>query len=228
MARGTQFLDLITRVKALSGRAQSVAVGVDDLPKVKEVINNIYEMLWDDYDWPFLKILSRITLQAGQRYYDFPDDMVLETVDSVNVFWSDLGHPLTRGIGVDEYNSYDPVSDTRGEPALRWDVRRIGTATQFEIWPIPSTNEQVIEFTGRAKHARLVNDDARCWVDDVSVVNFSAAMLEKDEKEQEKFRSFGRDRLAKMKVRTKSGLSTVRLGLEPGDSAKKQIVVRVS
>ncbi len=230
MARGTTFLDLVTRVKAKTGRAQSVAVGVDDLPRIQEEINIVYAALYHDHDWPHLrKVFDRITLQAGERYYNLPDGLNVERVENVCAWWMLVSTPLIRGISAQHYNAYDSVNDDRVEPALRWDVRWTGSSDQIEIWPLPNTNEQELEFTGIQAAPRLVADIDVCLLDDTLVVLFASAALVKDKDESEKILKLAQGHLQTLKARTRGGNTELRLGLGHVDSFKRHeatIVVR--
>jgi hypothetical protein len=230
MARGTQFLDLVTRVKSKTGRAQSVAVGVDDLPRIQEEINLVYAALYLDHDWPHLrKVFDRIPLQAGERYYDLPDGLNVERVESACVYWTaGINTPLIRGISAEHYNAYDSVNDDRVEPAFRWDVRWTGSSDQIEIWPIPNTNDQELEFTGIQAAPRLVADADVCLLDDTLVVLFASAALTKGE-EAEKILKLAQGHFQTLKARSRGGDTELRLGLGHVDAFKRYgatIVVR--
>ena len=157
MARGTQFLSLITDLRAELRRSSSVAVGVDDLDSLKQVLNRVYQTLVMQYNWPHLRIMFKVvSLAAGQRYYDFPTGawsgatvkLIYERVIRAAVTYSGQVQDIERGIDFEEYASYNSDDDERAEPALRWDVTWTGTADQIEIWPIPNTNDQKLHFQG--------------------------------------------------------------------------------
>lgn len=178
MARGTQFLSLVTDLRAELRRSSSVAVGVDDLDSLKQVLNRVYQTLVMQYDWPHLKrIFTATSLAAGQRYYDFPTDLIPERVIRAVVWYSNIPNDLHRGIDFEQYASYDSDSDDRAEPALRWDVRWTGTKEQIEIWPIPNTNDQTVQFSGIHNTPPLTADADVCLLDDHLVILFCAAEL---------------------------------------------------
>lgn len=228
MARGSTFLDLQTRVKAISGRAQSVAVGVDDLPKIQEAINAAYGVLYMRHDWPHLRrVFARIPLQAGQRYYNLPSGLNTERVENACVWWSLKNTKLVRGITAEHYNAYDSVNDDRVEPAMRWDVRWTGASDQIEIWPVPQTNDQEIEFTGIQAAPRLVNDADVCLLDDTLVTLYGAALLEKDKDEAQKLRDFGQSHFQTLEIRSRAGDTELRLGVGHKDAFRHQAVIHV-
>lgn len=177
MARGTQFLPLVTMLRAELGRSTSPALGVADLPTLKQALNRAYEMLYRKR-WPHLRTeFAKITLSAGQRYYDPPAQLDTDRVEKAVVWWSGEPRSLKKGIDFEHYQAYDSTIDERNNPACRWDVRWTGTKDQIEIWPIPADNYQELQFIGQAKFARLVNDIDVCRLDDNLVVLTAARGL---------------------------------------------------
>ena len=70
MALGTQFLDLITRVRAEVRRSVEPSVGVDDLENIKQVINRVLRTLYMAHDWAHLrKVFPRVKLNANHCFY---------------------------------------------------------------------------------------------------------------------------------------------------------------
>lgn len=184
MARGTQFGELITGLKEELNLSTNVGVGVDSRPMLMRAINRTYELLYRSYEWPHLRVVSdRITLSAGQRFYDFPDDLDYETVNAVHVWWNAKPLPVERGVGIEEYAAFDPEDDDqRSDPVLKWDTQWRSTDVQFEVWPVPSSNAQTIQFTGIKKFVRLVNDEDQAHIDDQVIILFAAARILKQRK----------------------------------------------
>lgn len=177
MARGTQFLQLVTMLRAELGRSTSTALGVADLPALHQAINRAYATLYLK-DWQHLRReFPKIGLAAGQRYYDMPAQLDSDRVERTVVWWNGEPYPLCKGIGFEHYAAYDSTIDERNSPAARWDVRFTGTTDQIEIWPVPADNQQTLQFVGKTKFARLVNDIDVCRLDDDLVVLHAAARL---------------------------------------------------
>lgn len=178
MARNVQFLSLVTRLRNELRRSSDVAVSSSDVAELKQVINRNYETLYADYDWPHLRtVFDKVPLSAGQYHYDFPSTLDPERVEDVVVWFNAQPLPLDRGINFDDYAVHDSAEDERADPAQKWDVRWTGSATQYEVWPIPDTSEQEIQFIGIKKFERLVNDSDLCRLDDNLIVAFSAAEI---------------------------------------------------
>lgn len=179
MALLVQFGELITSLKEELDLSTNVGVGVDKRPQLMRALNRVYANLARDYDWPHLHYVSdREPLSAGERFYDFPSFLDFDTVQAVHVWYNDKPLPLTRGISVDEYNTFDPeVTGDRHDPALRWEMHWKETAVQYEIWPVPLSNNQEIQWTGRRKITPLVNNEDLCLLDSEVIVLFAAARI---------------------------------------------------
>jgi len=172
MSVGTQFLALVDMLRNEIGRSTNVGIGIEDIPGVKRAINRSYAMLLLNYDWPHLRYLpNRITISAGQRYYDIPANIEPSQITEI-VGWqsANLPIPLERGISYHEYSAIDSENAQRSDPPQKWDFRFNGTATQIEIWPIPNSNTMTLQITGRYRLPKLVADQDLCMLDDELVV----------------------------------------------------------
>lgn len=234
MSRGSQFLSIVQRLRSELGRAENVNVGVDDLPSLKTTINDVYESLYDDYDWPHLrKVFPRITLQAGLQYYDTPVDLNFERIEKIEVWYSGLPHPLIRGIGFQEYAYFDTSPGgvgVRSEPALRWDLRWTGSKEQMEIWPIPTSNGQALQIIGFIKWQPLVNDSDVCLIDDKLVSLFCAAELlaRQNSKDAQAKLDRAKQRFRVIKGRMRGAARMHRMGAgEPYPRETSRAIVRV-
>lgn len=230
MARGTQLLQLVTMLRDETGRANSVAVGVDDLPQLKSVIRRVQETLYEKHDWAFLRtVFDRIPLQAGQRYYDYPANLDFDRIEDVVVWDNALPMPLTRGIGFNEYAIYDSENDARAEPTLRWDVRWTGTKEQLEAWPVPSTNNLALQFIGIRKLRPLIANADVADLDDHMIVLYAAAELMPKGSELAKLKlELARDRFNTVKGKASAGGETFRMGSGPVTTDRGRVTVRVS
>lgn len=231
MARGTSLLELVQMLRNELGRSTSVAVGVDDLPRLKYQINKAYARLFDKYDWPHLQQEPvKIELAAGQRYYDLPATLDFDRIGEIRIQWNARPHIATRGISLDDFNSWDSNADERSSPVLKWDVRRVvgGTAEQIEVWPIPADNEQEIHFIGTASAPRLVRDEDLCLIDDYLVVLDAAAATATKKEDKQIFKAEMADRLTDLRANAANNFEPIRLGL-PSDRTTdyKHVIVRV-
>lgn len=176
MAVGTQFMALVDMLREDLGKSTNVGVGVDDLPSLKRAINRSYAILTDKYRWDHLTYKPpRISLNAGQRVYDFPANLKLNDLAEVVVWQGATAIPLDRGISHPEYAIFNSDDGVRGDPPQKWDLMFNGTATQIEIWPIPASNGNKLALTGNYHLPALINDSDLCRLDDELVVLGAAA-----------------------------------------------------
>lgn len=203
MARGTTLGQLVHDLRIEAGLDPNPALSLNVVPKLQQLIRREQERLYDEFDWPFLRITRDVVLQAGDRYYDIPNDMNLERIERIDYFWGDKWYPLERGICTEHYNIHDSDADIRQEPAARWDVKDTGSGEQVEIWPIPVTNGRLVRFTGIRKLTPLITDADRADLDDMMVVLFAAAeYLGEGKPEAQIKREKARTRLNLMKSRS--------------------------
>lgn len=230
MAIGTQFLSLYTDLRAEVRRSSSVAVGSDDLPYLKRVINHVYRALTVDYEWAHLRVApAKIEMAAGQQVYDFPDELDFDGVTEAVCWYGGANTPIEQGISLADYSVLDPSADERQDPVLKYDMRFSGSAVQFEVWPLPATNSSIyVQFKGNYKLSRLVNDTDKCWIDDELVLLFSKAEILKsdDADDADAALNLAQDYLRRLKVRAKANSKRFQLGL--GDNGGRNITQGVS
>lgn len=236
MARGTQLLKLVEMLREEVNRATNVAVGNDDLPSLKNKLSRTQEVLYDEYDWPFLRqVFPAKTLQAGERYYDFPTGMNPDRLDDndgtdgpgVVIWYSNFPRPIQRGIGFREYAIYNSDAGVRQEPALAWDVRWTGTSEQIEIWPIPVSNTTTLQFKGIRALRPLIRDADVCDLDDQLIVLFAAAeiLARQGSASAPAVAALAKARLSRVKGRSKGGTKTYRMGMGEGDKDSRFPIV---
>lgn len=178
--RGSQFLTLLNMLRDELRRSTDPAVSSSDADGLKRVINRNYEFLYTDYDWPILrKVCPSMAMNSGQFLYDLPAELDAERIEKVAVWYSGEACPLTRGIGFEQYSIYDTEDDQRSSPVSHWDLRsaELHDHVQYEVWPVPDTSAQWVQFIGYKKFVRLVNDIDLCFLDDNLVIAFSAAEM---------------------------------------------------
>lgn len=217
MARGTQLLRLVTMLRNETGRSDSLAVGVDDHPMLQQAIVRWQNVLYDKHDWDHLRtVFDRISLHAGQRYYDFPSLLNFDRVIDVAVWNSGIPRPVTRGIGFDEYAVYDSESNVRADPALRWDIRWTTTKEQIEIWPVPASEDYALQFVGIRKLRSLVDNPDVCDLDDHMIVLMAASeLLPKGSELAKQKLAMGVDRYNTLRGNAAKSNQTYRMGSGP-------------
>lgn len=212
--RGKQLQELVAQLRAETGRNQSVAVGTSEVDNLKVQLARTQEILYDDYDWPFLEVERSINLQAGQRFYDFPLDLNYDRLNAVKFKYGTVYTDVCRGINFDDYSKYDSNAGVRSSPLIKWDVRNTGTIEQLEAWPIPN-DEGTLHFFGTKKLARFTQDEDRADLDDRLIVLFTAAeMLAKQKSPDAKMKSdMANARLLKLRGNSQAQSQPVQIGL---------------
>lgn len=229
MARGSTLNQLLISLRAELRRAAAP----DDTASLTATLNHVYDTLYLTTDWPFLNTqFTPITLNAGQRYYDFPTGLDPDRVISSKVYWSSTYSDVERGISEADYNSFDPAQNQRSSPMLKWDVRFTGTNEQIEVWPIPDDTAQSLHFYGTYAISKLVNLTDTCKLDDYLVVLGAAVELSpKDSADKETKQGLFTERKRLLTVRANSaGASgfTNGLGGEQREKLHPRAVVRIS
>jgi hypothetical protein len=177
MARGVTLGGLLTKLRIAARYDPNPALSKAMEPLFRQTLQDVQERLYDEFDWPFLKVQSDKVLAAGERYYDVPANMNLERIVAVDTQQGGIWVPVERGISLDDYSGCNSDLGGRRDPAERWDVRDTGDGEQIEVWPIPATNGLTLRFTGYRKLNALVEDSDRADLDDQLIVAFAAAEM---------------------------------------------------
>lgn len=178
MARGKQLLSLIAQLRAETGRSQDVAVGVDEVENLKEVLRRTQETLYDEWDWPHMMVQKTIALSAGQRHYDMPSGLNFDRIQDVKLKYNNVYTELERGITFDDYSIFDSNASTpeRSFPTLKWDIRDTGSGEQVEVWPIPNQSATIYLF-GTKTLSDLIQEADTADLDDRLIVLYAAAEI---------------------------------------------------
>lgn len=212
MARGVQFGTMVERLRAETRQSTQLSVGTDSLPHVKQILRRVQETLYTDpaNDWSFLRVVASKAISAGDRYYDFPLTLNPDRVEKVVVMWGSQPVPLIRGIDFPEYALRDSDEDERADPVQNWDLRWTGSATQFEVWPLPATNGTV-KFRGLRPLNDLVDDTDTCDLDDTLIILFAAAeiLAAQESKDASAKLSQAQSHLRALKSNTQAGAKSV-------------------
>lgn len=231
MQSGETFAEIVAETRKEAGRSTEPGHGIGDADRVKRAVNKALIKLYDDYAWPHLRrVFDRVTMAAGQRFYDPPDGLDIERIEKVDVWWNGNPSELNRGIGTHEYATFDSIGDERNDPVLRYDVRYHDTpsnATMIEVWPVPATTLTALEFTGTYQVRRLVNDSDICLLDAEAVTLMAASYLLKGD-DAKTARADAMERVFQMRRRFPD-TAPVRMGLGHKDRIPAgRAVVRVS
>ncbi len=233
MARKTQLLSLVAQLRAETGRTQNVAVGVDEVENLKEMLRRVQEQLYDDYPWPHLRIQSTVPLLDAGRYYDFPTDMNMDRIERVALKYGGTYYKIDRGIDFSDYSIYDSNADTPVEasPAQKWDIRFTDTEEQIEIWPIPNEDDvQTLYFFGTKNLSALTEEADTADLDDRLIVLFAAAELlaRQGSKDANAKLELAKARLMTLRRNSMNNTKPIQMGLGNWQNKSNAITIKVT
>lgn len=132
--------------------------------------------------WPHRRTRVDVALSAGQRYYDWPDPIDYENVESVYCKWGDIWRPVAVFTeDEDTYNIYNSEADQRVDPVRRY---RIIDDTQLEVWPIPAS-AGTLRIKGLRRIPELSGDSVQCPFDDGLVTKIAASRCARSKVERD-------------------------------------------
>ena len=232
MARKTQLLSLIAQLRAETGRTQTVSVGIDEVENLKEMLRRVQEQLYDEYDWPHLRVQKTVALAAGQRYYDLPTGLNFDRIEDVRLEYNDVYQGIDRGIELEDYSIFNSNASTpeRSSPSLKWDIRYTGSTEQIEVWPIPNDNIQTLYFLGTQSLSDLIQESDRADLDDRLIVLYAAAevLARQESKDAQAKLEQANNRLATLRKNSIKKAPMIQMGLgrvRGTDRNKVKIVV---
>lgn len=175
MARGTSLNELVRMVRQEAGQSTNAALGQNTVESLKHKIRRQQEVLWREHEWTHLRVERDISLQAGDRYYNFPSDLSnSHRVDAVGVFYEGEWRPVDFGITLGHYNTLDPAADERQDPVQVWDLYE---DSQLEVWPLPESNGSLLRLRGTRNLRPLVDNNDLADLDDQLIATFVAAEI---------------------------------------------------
>jgi hypothetical protein len=188
MARNSTLEKILTDFRLEARLSPSPADNVHARDGQIALIQSEQFRLWDDFNWPHLRVERFLPMQAGQRFYDprvaLSEDgtaaaqtISIDRIEKIDTKDSDVWLPLVNGIGAEHYASHDSAETDRASPARRW---RIYEGEQIEVWPVPEVDagadqEGYLRLTGVRDLRPLVNESDRADLDDLLLALFSAA-----------------------------------------------------
>lgn len=139
-----------------AGQSSNAAVGRNVSDIFRQYVRRTYERLHQDFNWPHLYRRDDKVLEAGKRYYGFPDDLDPDRLGGVFTLEGEGFHwrGLSYGVGPSEWNRYDPRKDERADPVRAW--QRTGEG-MIEVWPVPES-PQTLRFEGMPVPKTLTAD----------------------------------------------------------------------
>lgn len=174
MARGTSLSALRDMLRAEIGASSNVAMGVNTQDQYDHVLRRTQARLWADHDWSFGFIERDEPLLKNERYYAFDNDIDYDRISMASVRWGDIWRPMQAGITPELFNTFDSDAGETSTPAMRWQHYE---GNQFQVWPVPSENGQILRFRAIKKLPPLLSPADTAVLDDNLIVLFAAAEL---------------------------------------------------
>ncbi|WP_048647500.1 hypothetical protein [Nitratireductor soli] len=177
MARNTTLVKLLDDLRAEARVSLNPAHNTQNRAVQVKALQREQERLWEEHDWPQLRVTRQVPVQAGERYYAPPDDLTIDRIEKIEIFRDGGWFEMRPGIDAEHYTAWNSDLDERSWPPRRWKIHEDGTV---EVWPIsdvngdPATREGYLKFTGIRNLRPLVADDDRADLDDLVLVLFVA------------------------------------------------------
>lgn len=237
MPRGTALSELRAMFKAECGLELSESITVADDANFNRRLRMAQQWLVGQGGFLLGKGRAEISLTAGTRFYDFPETEL--DIDRVtpDVFVKMGDEPLRRcvhfGIGQEQYQVWDSELSPpqKLDWVRRWDlVQTASDGLQVEVWPVPETSTQTLEFTGIKPLATFTQDTDLADLDDLLIVLWAAAKFKakRGDSDAQATLSQAQAHLSQLKGNRQSGFERFNMaggGLKP---RPKRVVVGVS
>lgn len=178
MARGKTLEWILNGVRAEARLSLAPAANVQVRDSHILLIQREQERLWEDFNWPHLRIYPTIELQAGQHLYSLPENLTMDRVETIEVFDGGRWRPLRPEITDRDYETYETELDQRAWPVEAW---RANEDDDIEVWPIPDQNavsatlEGTLRVTGIRNLSTFVADGDIADLDGRLLVLYVAA-----------------------------------------------------
>lgn len=130
---GRLLIDLRAETRRSTNPAHNAATRDNDVA----LLQRIQETLWEDYDWPHLRVERLVRAQAGARFIAPPDGVRIDRIQSIKFFYGGEWVPLHAGIEDRHYNDFNSYAGDRSWPVERWQIYE---GENLEVWPVPSEN----------------------------------------------------------------------------------------
>jgi hypothetical protein len=188
--------NVLKKLRAEIG-AKMVPVSVDANQEdvYKAVLSRVYERLWNEFDWPHLRVEIDVSIPSATQYIELTANPASATTldfQRVNQAWirkaavaapdEAYWYPMDYGIGPGHYNVRSTAGDFR---SLNWQqyVDPLDPNTQkFELWPVltfDASQRMDVRFYGikQLTEPNLENAGDVLELDDNMVVLYAAAEL---------------------------------------------------
>lgn len=174
--RGRTLGEIINMVREEAGQSSNAAAGRNITDILRQYVRRTYERLHQDFNWPHLYQYDDIFLEAGKRYYAFPDDLDPDRLGEVHSLEAggDCWRDVEYGVGPIERNRYRHEDGEYCDRVLKWDRAPQAGENFIEVWPTPEVDGQVLRFQGMPKPELPAGDSDKVNLDASLVALFAA------------------------------------------------------
>lgn len=187
MARGITISAMLPVLKAEIGDYSGTNATRD--AELTVLLSNMQIRLATEHYWPFLERHWDVVCPPNIQFISLPTETAgdpesemssidLDQLPTAEVFWNQIYQPVIYGINEEEYNTFNFALGQQSDPIQKW---RLATnpnepedPNQFEVWPVPVTN-QTIRFTGMRAILPLTDPTDTCDLDHMLIILFVAA-----------------------------------------------------
>jgi hypothetical protein len=183
MARGKTLTRLLDELRAEARLSLNPAHNNQVRDSHIILLQREQERLWEDFDWPHLKVERLIPVEAGQRTFSPPEDVSVDRILEIQFKSDGRWLPVDTGITPAHYAVNDSALDARSWPVTYW---RVTEEDQIEVWPIPDQTggededdeeDGNLKIIGIRNLNPLVADDHRADLDNRLIVLYTAARI---------------------------------------------------
>jgi hypothetical protein len=148
------------------------------------------ERLWEDFDWPHLRVTRFIPVQSGQRFYDPlhainlagtpTSDLTIDKLEKIEFKDGGAYFEVKYGIEAGHYATTDSDLGAESWPVCRWSFAE---DDQLEVWPVPDADadaddhEGYLKLTGIRNLRPFVADSDRADLDSRLLVLYVAGNI---------------------------------------------------
>lgn len=145
MARGRPLSELLNEFRGECKLSLNPANNSQTFDSDVLLLQNVQRSLYENFNWPHLRVRRDVAIQAGQRYFAPPADIHIDRIERIQFRYGIEWLDLTYGIGPAEFSMWDSDKNIASWPVERW---QLFEGEQIEVWPIPASNQDPVSLDG--------------------------------------------------------------------------------
>lgn len=187
--RQSTLAQVLDKVKAHCGWAQTGSVSAARDTEVMTLIESMQVWLAAEHDWPFLRDTWKAVVSAGANTVAVPTTDLAGNSYTINferpiymtVYYNEVYEPVLYGIGPEEYNAWDPQLSEKQDPILKWAFYDNASGQKIEVWPMTQSVQNLYIWGTRnlltLRNAGTLDSTKVLDLDDEVIALFVAAEL---------------------------------------------------